>query len=60
MKESFVMILLLIIVPTILPFFIIMIAGNLKYNKKKKTYNAFIYKKPVIQPVLVRKKKKLK
>ena len=36
MKESFVMILLLIIVPTILPFFIIMIAGNLKYNKKIK------------------------
>ena len=36
MKESFVMILLLIIVPTILPFFIIMIEGNLKYNKKIK------------------------
>ena len=36
MKESFVMILLIIIVPTILPFFIIMIAGNLKYNKKIK------------------------
>ena len=36
MKESFVMILLLIIIPTILPFFIIMIAGNLKYNKKIK------------------------
>ena len=36
MKESFVIILLLIIVPTILPFFIIMIAGNLKYNKKIK------------------------
>ena len=36
MKESFVMILLLIIVPTILPFLIIMIAGNLKYNKKIK------------------------
>ena len=36
MKERFVMILLLIIVPTILPFFIIMIAGNLKYNKKIK------------------------
>lgn len=36
MKESFVMILLLIIVSTILPFFIIMIAGNLKYNKKIK------------------------
>ena len=39
MKESFVMILLLIIVPTILPFFIIMIAGNLKYNKKIKKYS---------------------
>ena len=36
MKESFVIVLLLIIVPTILPFFIIMIAGNLKYNKKIK------------------------
>lgn len=42
MKESFVMILLLIIVPTILPFFIIMIAGNLKYNKKIKKVNMII------------------
>ena len=58
MKESFVMILLLIIVPTILPFFIIMIAGNLKYNKKIKKvimiilsiiYNGII---GVISPVL--------
>lgn len=42
MKESVVIILLLIIVPTILPFLIIMIAGNLKYNEKIKKVLMFI------------------